>query len=435
MIYQFKAEQTDAGLNFDISLDKDKRVYCFIGDNAVGKTNLLENMAKTMLYSHSMFKPHQKAYTFHGRYYLRGVMDQCEKLTIQLCSTIIANELLVKDKQRDDWLSLQFSNITPASNNNLFHFDKPFIFISARDRGYTENLAKDQIKVLGDNIERFISGLLKTYNGMTGKVNEKTDIADWFNSRLLINPNFIPQHEQRGFEVITVLELMKRLEPTLTDLVNHKDGRTFLNFSFQQGKLYFKNTPLDKLSTGYVAIVKIFQEIIAGYSGWTNAASSEELQQTDGIVFIDEIEAHLHPKWQCQFIPLLKEFFPRTTFYIATHSPLIVSTTEEGEAYELVRSDSNVTVKRLGNPQEWYLADVYAQGFHVDFSKAKSKSNGKPALMDLLKEFSAKVKDYTATKDAVLKDEVESLYRRILPSLPESDPRRRSLDSLRSLVQ
>ena len=65
-----------------------------------------------------------------------------------------------------------------------------------------------------------------------------------------------------------------------------------------------------------------------------------------------------HPKWQYKFIPLLKEFFPKTTFYIATHSPVIISTTDEGEAYELIRDGANVTAKKLGNPKEWYLADV-----------------------------------------------------------------------------
>ncbi|KHD06148.1 hypothetical protein PN36_15540 [Candidatus Thiomargarita nelsonii] len=30
MIYHFLAEQTEAGLDFDINLDKDKRVYCLL---------------------------------------------------------------------------------------------------------------------------------------------------------------------------------------------------------------------------------------------------------------------------------------------------------------------------------------------------------------------------------------------------------------------
>ncbi len=49
MIYNFKAERTEANLNFDINLDKNKQVYCFIGDNGVGKTNLLESLANTHL--------------------------------------------------------------------------------------------------------------------------------------------------------------------------------------------------------------------------------------------------------------------------------------------------------------------------------------------------------------------------------------------------
>ncbi len=41
-----------------------------------------------------------------------------------------------------------------------------------------------------------------------------------------------------------------------------------------------------------------------------------------GIVLVDEIEQHLHPKWQRHIIRLLKERFPRIQFIYTTHSPL-----------------------------------------------------------------------------------------------------------------
>lgn len=44
-----------------------------------------------------------------------------------------------------------------------------------------------------------------------------------------------------------------------------------------------------------------------------------------GIVIIDEIEKHLHPKLQHNIIPQLKSIFPRIQFIITTHSPLCVS--------------------------------------------------------------------------------------------------------------
>ena len=43
-------------------------------------------------------------------------------------------------------------------------------------------------------------------------------------------------------------------------------------------------------------------------------------------------KVNLHPKWQQRILGLLKEIFPKVQFIITTHSPMIVSTTEENEA-------------------------------------------------------------------------------------------------------
>ncbi|EOF8195420.1 retron Ec78 anti-phage system effector ATPase PtuA [Yersinia enterocolitica] len=47
-----------------------------------------------------------------------------------------------------------------------------------------------------------------------------------------------------------------------------------------------------------------------------------------GIVLIDEIELHLHPKWQQEVITVLRSVFPNIQFVITTHSPIVLSTTE-----------------------------------------------------------------------------------------------------------
>jgi predicted ATP-binding protein involved in virulence len=44
-----------------------------------------------------------------------------------------------------------------------------------------------------------------------------------------------------------------------------------------------------------------------------------------GVVLIDEIELHLHPKWQRAIIPNLKKTFPNCQFIITTHSPQVIS--------------------------------------------------------------------------------------------------------------
>ena len=45
----------------------------------------------------------------------------------------------------------------------------------------------------------------------------------------------------------------------------------------------------------------------------------------DGIVLIDEIDLHLHPKWQRMIVPKMLEVFPNCQFIISTHSPHVIT--------------------------------------------------------------------------------------------------------------
>ncbi len=47
--------------------------------------------------------------------------------------------------------------------------------------------------------------------------------------------------------------------------------------------------------------------------------------QGEGVVLIDEIDLHLHPKWQKTIVKKLREVFPKIQFILTTHSPLIIS--------------------------------------------------------------------------------------------------------------
>jgi predicted ATP-binding protein involved in virulence len=62
-----------------------------------------------------------------------------------------------------------------------------------------------------------------------------------------------------------------------------------------------------------------------------NQALPQILQQTSGLVLIDEIDVHLHPKWQRQVVDDLKTTFPSIQFVCSTHSPFIIQAIEQGE--------------------------------------------------------------------------------------------------------
>jgi len=162
------------------------------------------------------------------------------------------------------------------------------------------------------------------------------------------------------------------------------DNRVFLKINDQKIKL-------SHLSTGYSSILKIIQSIISGYGYFTN---EQQLQHVRGVVFIDEIESHLHLSWQSKIIPTLKELFPNTTFYITTHSPVVLIQLEEGEAYRLQREEDGVVRSSIvRQPSNISFIDLQKQAFDLDLNKIKreqmsadGQKEANQALLDLLNE-------------------------------------------------
>ena len=68
--------------------------------------------------------------------------------------------------------------------------------------------------------------------------------------------------------------------------------------------------------------------------------------QGKGVVLIDEIELHLHPKWQREIIPALTRTFPNCQFIVTTHSPQVVSHIQPEGIYILEKTDNGVVAKK-----------------------------------------------------------------------------------------
>jgi len=54
-----------------------------------------------------------------------------------------------------------------------------------------------------------------------------------------------------------------------------------------------------------------------------------------GVVLIDELEMHLHPKWQREVVDKLRTAFPNIQFIATTHSPFVIQSLEAGELINL----------------------------------------------------------------------------------------------------
>lgn len=438
VLRSFKAQATEADLDFDVLFDPDARFHCLVGKNGVGKTHLIEHIARTLLYTHAMFvKNIHDGRRYAGLISQPAIQSQLNSLQMRLAMNVELDGAEVKSRSHESWHSTRVEHISPRASERLA---RPLVFVGARERGHMQNVKAGQVHLLGTHQDQFIAAFRKTWRAATGAWIEAEEPADWFISRAIINPTFVVGNDNDFSSVLDVLELLEILDPVDFRglVVRDPNGGGTINLVYQNGALLFMGRPIDKLATGYIAVLKIFQEIIAGYSGWAAVAPDRpaRLSDLDGVVFIDELEAHLHPRWQASIVGVLKRAFPNTTFFVTTHSPLVVRQTDPGEAVEIMRDGDKVTSRQLGSPRDWYLADLYSEGFHVDLPlPGQDAPNGARPLSTVMLEFSDNVREHATAAAPAARTRALELHAEIDARLAPDDPRRRSLDMLRELLR
>lgn len=82
--------------------------------------------------------------------------------------------------------------------------------------------------------------------------------------------------------------------------------------------------PFHLLSDGYRNMIGMVADIAYRMATLNPQLEAEVIKKTEGIVLIDEIDLHLHPKWQRQVVERLLNTFPKVQFIATSHSPFII---------------------------------------------------------------------------------------------------------------
>lgn len=95
------------------------------------------------------------------------------------------------------------------------------------------------------------------------------------------------------------------------------------------------------------------------------------------VVLIDEIDLHLHPRWQVRVIKDLSSLFPATQFIATSHSPLMVQTAEEANLILLRKGENNVEIiNDLGIPRNLRVDQILTSLlFGLHSSRSESVQN------------------------------------------------------------
>ena len=134
------------------------------------------------------------------------------------------------------------------------------------------------------------------------------------------------------------------------------------------------NVSLEKLSSGNILLVKHLVGLISRMYGICrmNEMKISEMAKLEGILFIDEIENHLHPQYQKSILGIIRKHFPNLQIILTTHSPFVVSSVNDAKIYVCVdRSDHSEIIDATADYSAYAVDDVLGtKVFDIDpFSK------------------------------------------------------------------
>lgn len=109
-----------------------------------------------------------------------------------------------------------------------------------------------------------------------------------------------------------------------------KNGWQFTGKQDSEGEYLYEQkgilVPFPGLSDGYRAFLGWLGDLL--FHVCETCPSGKKLVENKGIVMIDEIDLHLHPKWQMGVLQSLAKELPNIQFIVTSHSPLVVGSLE-----------------------------------------------------------------------------------------------------------
>nr|WP_321233584.1 AAA family ATPase [uncultured Psychroserpens sp.] len=176
----------------------------------------------------------------------------------------------------------------------------------------------------------------------------------------LFNP-FVPLVDAENWLLSLNNVLFRRAAIVLKDLLNMDDDEKIT----RKGgvvKIMVNNSveSFQELSDGYQSVIALTADILQlVMDRWKNP------DEARGIVLVDEIGAHLHPRWKMRIVASLRTALPNMQFIVSSHQPLCLRGLEKNETILMRRdTENNVEViTDLPNPKELRISQILTSVF------------------------------------------------------------------------
>lgn len=118
---------------------------------------------------------------------------------------------------------------------------------------------------------------------------------------------------------------------------NQEEKQCFVVIATAANGAPLVQSPLSVTSSGFRSVLAMACDVMRGLMDPKVYGSFESLDAATGVVLIDEVEAHLHPRWKMNIMRGLRNALPNVTFITTTHDPLCLRGMNDGEVLVLRR--------------------------------------------------------------------------------------------------
>jgi len=323
-------------LSFEFAREGHTGWQVFLGENGTGKSSILQALAIALIGQESL-----DALTLDAARILRLPREEEERPMKGSIQVWLGTDLEPIEVSFD---SKEFRYISGAEGANNF----------VRGYGPTRLMPKRRRAALA--VQQ--AGAAVTAPESEHSSNLKSSVANLFDPYVPLcdAPAWLGQLAGTEFDKVAI---------TLKDVLRFRNEDNLV-FDRERGEVKALDASgitveLDLLSHGQQSALVLASDIVSGIMAHRKAAGLDaapgDFRDCTGIVLLDEIDAHLHPRWKMEIVPSLKRAFPYIQFLATTHEPLCLRGLEEREI---------VIVRRDGAEVSAEITPISPQGWRVD---------------------------------------------------------------------
>jgi predicted ATP-binding protein involved in virulence len=307
--------------------DRKAEIHILTGENGSGKTTVLLTLAEIVSYA-------------------RKDVGVGEVLHVG-----IVNLEFSKRQRSDSYYGFSFEGnetesideINKYFNNYRNGKTEDFSFAFFAYSGY-RRIKDEPIEIGKENDEH----PLKEALDFVKDENSKFNVNQWLGQNLLNSS--LAQTKNKLDEAKVFDEKIKRFEKVINDIIADETNDNEIRFEMQSATklVLIKNEQeldFDVLPDGLKSLISWIGDLLMRLDSlkWKD---DTPIFDREIILFLDEIEVHLHPAWQRKVLPIVQKLFKNAQIFVSTHSPFVVNSVDDAWVYKLKVTDGKAKVEK-----------------------------------------------------------------------------------------